>query len=118
MKLTWLATGAVFLFTSVGSSVQGDEPTRPKAPYTLRILPNAPVSVVPREAGSDRGAVLLTYPMVVVEKDPSLYPMVVTQGRDADYPIHIVAPAGAVPTTINLRPNVAPSRGSGQPTRR
>jgi hypothetical protein len=53
--------------------------------------------------------------MVVVEKDPSLYPIVVTHGRDADYPIHIVTPDGIaqrasrVPITLVPAPRaVAP----------
>lgn len=118
MRLTWLAAGAVFLFSGVGSSVQGDEATRPKLPYTLRILPNAPAGDLDPDAARGRSQLLQRFPMVVVEKDPALYPMVVTYGRDADYPIHIVPPAGALRTTIKLRPNAAPSRSSGRPTRR
>lgn len=37
------------------------------------------------------------FTMVIVPKDPADYPIVVTRGKDADYPIRIIRPGGPAP---------------------
>jgi hypothetical protein len=100
-----------------GTSVAGDKPTptRPPNTNTLRVTPVPPsqnLLVTP-----ERVTVLDGFPMVVVEKDPSLYPIHIAGGDPRDYPIRVIRPAGVrLETTYQplqqqrVAPRVAPSR--------
>lgn len=79
-----IVTLGVFTALLVGSAGRTDE--RPRPPFT--VVPAPPTAAIPP-------GVLHRFPMVVVYRDPSLYPIVVTHGRGADYPIRIIGPDGA-----------------------
>jgi len=90
MKATILVGSVLLLIPCGGPFAQDKQSTKPSIRFSITPVP--PGDSASPQAAPTRNQLLERFPMVVVEKDATLFPMVVTQGRGADYPIYIVPP--------------------------
>jgi len=96
---------AALLVLSCGGSAPQEAPSPaplPPARADIKILPGSPTPVQPMIGNR--------YPMVIIEVDPSRFPMPVTQGRIGHYPIRVIPPKDLEYAPLQPVPRAAPRR--------
>lgn len=99
------AGGAALLVLSCAGFAPQEAPSPaplPPARVDIKILPGSPKPVQP--------TIGTRYPMVIVEVDPSQFPMPVTQGRIGNYPIRVIPPRDIEYVPLPGAPQTAPRR--------